>query len=258
MLTRLLSLLTLLVLLAGAVRAQDTLTKRNGEEIAVKVVEITPAEVRFRRTDNPDGPLISVWKTDVFMVRYANGTKDVFTSPAAISGMTVPAAAARAAFPGEVPTVNNQSPDDAILDETIHLDGPRVGFTVLSGGVLDKARESISDLNPFLTQFGWQFENRLFRLPNGLSGLVELVPLVGGLEQGKFIPSVSGLLGIRGAKGFEFGLGPNVTPLGANLVLAVGSSFKSNGINFPVNLAVVPGNGGARISLMLGFNARHR
>ena len=63
---------------------------------------------------------------------------------------------------------------------------------------------------------------------------------------------------MRGAKGFEFGVGPNLTPLGANLVLAMGTSFRSNGINFPVNLAVVPGNGGTRVSLMLGFNARHR
>ena len=165
---------------------------------------------------------------------------------------------ARTASPAEVPTVSNQSPDDAILDEPIRLDGPRIGFTILSANVLDKARESIPDLNPFLTQFGWQFESRLFRLPNGVSGLVELVPLVGGLEQGKFLPSVSGLLGMRGAKGFEFGIGPNLTPLGTNLVLAVGTSFRSNGINFPVNLAVVPGNGGTRISLMFGFNARHR
>lgn len=260
-------LLFFMVLLGGSAYAQDLLTKRNGDELAVKVIEITPTEVRYRRTDNPDGPLISVWKSDVFMIRYANGTKEVLNAAPIVQPATPgwepgwatrAAGKARTALPGEVPVVSNQSPDDAILDEPIRLDGPRIGFTVLSGGVLDKARESIGDLNPFLTQFGWQFENRLFRLPNGVSGLVELVPLVGGLEQGKFIPSVSGLLGIRGAKGFEFGVGPNLTPLGANLVLALGTSFKSNGINFPVNLAVVPGNGGARVSLMLGFNARHR
>ena len=91
-----------------------------------------------------------------------------------------------------------------------------------------------------------------------MSGLAEFVPLVGGLEQGKFIPSLSGILGIRGPKGFEFGLGPNVTPIGANIVLAVGTSIRTaSGINFPINLAVVPGNGGARISLLVGFNARH-
>ncbi|MBH8559730.1 hypothetical protein [Hymenobacter negativus] len=261
MFARLLFLFSLLVLLAGPAHAQDFLTKRNGDEVAVKVVEITPAEVKYRRADNPDGPLISIWRTDVFMIRYANGTKEVLNAaPAAAAGVGVPvsAAAARAAFPAEVPTLSNASPDDAILDEPIRLDGPRIGFTVLSASVLDKARESVPDLNPFLTQFGWQFESRLFRMPNGVSGLAEFVPLVGGLEQGKFLPSISGLLGIRGAKGLEFGVGPNLTPLGTNLVLAMGTSFHSNGINFPVNVAVVPGNGGARISLMLGFNARHR
>ena len=130
--------------------------------------------------------------------------------------------------------------------------------SVLSPGVVDKAHDRGIDINPFLTQFGWQFETRLFRLPNGVSGLVELVPLVGGLEQGQFIPSVSGLLGVRGAKGFEFGVGPNVTPLGANIVLAMGTSIQSNGINFPINLAVVPGKDGMRVSLLVGFNARHR
>lgn len=244
-------LLLLLTLLGPLAHAQDLLTKRNGEEIAVKVVEITPSEVRYRRADNPDGPLVSLWRVDVFMIRYANGTKEVLGAPPA-------PAAAGPASPAPVPTVGNASPDDAILDEPIRLDGPRIGFTVLSGGVLDRARESVPGLSPFLTQFGWQFESRLFRLPNGVSGLVEFVPLVGGLEQGKFLPSVSGLLGMRGAKGFEFGVGPNLTPLGANLVLAVGTSFRSNGINFPVNVAVVPGSGGARVSLMLGFNARHQ
>ncbi|WP_210513699.1 hypothetical protein [Hymenobacter terricola] len=258
MFARLLLLLPLLALLAGPARAQDLLTKRNGEEVAVKVVEITPAEVRYRRTDNPDGPLISVWKTEVFMIRYANGTKEMLNAAPAAPGAPMPATAGQTVFPREVPTVNNQSPDDAILEEPIHLDGPRIGFTVLTSGVLDKAHEHLPSLNPFLTQFGWQFETRLFRMPNGLSGLAEFVPLVGGLEQGQFIPSISGLIGIRGAKGFEFGLGPNVTPLGADIVLAVGTSFRSNGINFPVNLAVVPGNGGARVSLLLGFNARHR
>ena len=258
--------MALFLLLAGSARAQDLLTKRNGDEVLVKVVEITPAEVKYRRADNPDGPLISVYRADVFMIRYANGTKEMLNAAAvpAASGPVSPPAAVRAAFPDDlpavppVPAVANADPNDAILGEAIRLDGPRVGFTVLTGGVLDKAHERLPDLNPFLTQFGWQFESRLFRIPNGVSGLVEFVPLVGGLEQGQFIPSVSGLLGIRGPKGFEVGVGPNLTPLGANLVLALGTSFRSNGVNFPVNLAVVPGNGGARVSLLVGFNARHR
>ena len=246
--------LALALLAAGRARAQDLLTKRNGDEVQVKVLEITPLEVKYRRTDNPDGPLISVYKSEVFMIRYASGAKEVFGAGAA-PGAPYPApAAAGARPPGPV------VPGDVVLpDDEVHLSGPRLGCTVLTAGPLDRGRQDLSDLNPFLTQFGWQFETRLFRLPNGVSGLAEFVPLVGGLEQGKFIPSVSGILGLRGPKGFEFGLGPNLTPLGANIVLALGTSFRtSNGLNFPVNLAVVPGNGGARISLLFGFNARHR
>lgn len=263
---RVLLCLPCLALLAPSLRAQDLLTRRNGDEVQVKVVEITPDLVRYRRFDNPDGPLISVYKADVFMIRYANGTKDVLNAPppaaatpprptAAPVPVAPPAAGSGAPAPATAAVVPG---DEVDPNQTISLDGPRLGFTVLTGGVVDKAREHVSDLSPFLTQFGWQFEGRLFRMPNGVSGLVEFVPLVGGLEQGQFIPSLSGLLGIRGPKGFELGVGPNVTPLGANVVLAMGTSFRSNGINFPVNLAVVPGNGGARISLLVGFNARHR
>ena len=276
-------LLFLLALLAGFnAQAQDLLTKRNGEELSVKILEITPSEVRYRRADNPDGPLISIWRSDVFMIRYANGVRENLSGaplplPAATAAATSPAAAvvsapAPASVPANaalapapagsatpaLPVISNQSPDDALLGQGISLDGPRLGFTYLAGGVLDKARENLPGLNPFITQFGWQFETRLFRMPNGLSALAEVVPLVGGLDQGRFIPSLSGLLGLRTGNGFEIGMGPNVTPVGTSVVFALGTSFRSNGINFPVNVAVVPGNGGARISLLLGFNARHR
>ena len=262
-LTRLIMRTFLLVILlahmSGATYAQDILVRRNGDELAVKVLEITPAEVKYRRTDNPEGPIVSLWRSDVFMIRYGNGTREVFNSVPAYSTARLPApAAAPATTSATVPLVSNSDPNDAILGEPIHLDGPRIGFTLLSDGVVDKARENGVDINPFITQFGWQFESRLFRLPNGISGLVELVPLVGGLEQGHFLPSLSGLLGVRGPKGFEFGMGPNVTPLGASLVLAMGTSIQSNGINFPINLAVVPGKDGTRVSLLFGFNSRHR
>ncbi|MDQ2769683.1 MAG: hypothetical protein M3Y54_04190 [Bacteroidota bacterium] len=282
-------LLFLLALLAGsAAQAQDLLTKRNGEELSVKILEITPSEVRYRRADNPDGPLISIWRSDVFMIRYANGTRENLsgaplpaTTPAApASAATSPAApqaavvtpapaapttaapataATAAAAEPTLPVISNNSPDDALLGKGVSLDGPRLGFTYLAGDrLLDKARENLPGLSPFITQFGWQFETRLFRMPNGLSALAEVVPLVGGLDQGRFIPSLSGLLGLRTGNGFEIGMGPNVTPVGTSVVFALGTSFRSNGINFPVNVAVVPGNGGARISLLLGFNARHR
>ncbi|MGI4869977.1 MAG: hypothetical protein ACRYFX_02230 [Janthinobacterium lividum] len=253
--------LLLATVLARPAAAQDLLTRLDGTEVLVRVLEITPDLVKYKRADNPDGPLISVRKADLFRIRYANGTTELLTPPAG-SGppLTPPASAGVPALGARPPMVsryaNSVPGDEEPGDEAVHLSGPRLGFTVLTDGALGRARELSHDLNPFLTQFGWQFESRLFRMPNGVSGLVELVPLVGGLEQSKFVPSVSGLLGIRGAKGFEFGLGPNFSPVGADIVLALGSSFHANGVNFPINLAVVPGHGGARISLLIGFNTR--
>lgn len=238
-------LLVLFSLLPLVLRAQDVLTKQTGEELQVKVLEITPTEVRYKRTDNPDGPLVSVRRTDVFMIRYANGTKEVLgVAPNGSLPAAAPAAPTGPTVPGDEDSAYND----------VHLGGPRLGFTVLTAGAADKAGEH--NIKPFLTQFGWQFETRVFRLPNGTAGLVEFVPLIGGLEQNKFVPSLNALVGIRGPKGFEFGLGPNVTPISASIALAIGTTYRSHGINFPVNLAVVPGNGGARISLLLGFNSR--
>ncbi|TGE27755.1 hypothetical protein E5K02_13925 [Hymenobacter metallicola] len=234
-------------LLAFTAHAQDLLTKQNGEEIQVKVLEITPSEVHYKRFDYLDGPLIIVRKSDVFMIRYANGSKEVFGKPTA-----APTPLSSVVPPASGPVVPGD--EEPAFDE-VHLGGPRIGFTVLTGGIANKA-ETQYHVKPFLTQFGWQFETRLFRLPNGTAGLVEIVPLIAGLEQNKFIPSLNALIGIRGPKGLEFGLGPNLSPVSASIALAVGTSFRSHGINFPVNLAVVPGNGGARFSLLFGFNSR--
>lgn len=238
------------LLLAGTAHAQDMLTKRNGDEIAVKVLEVTPTEVRYKRTDNPDGPLFIVLRSEVFMIKYANGTKDVF-------GLTpTPAAPATASGPPQPAGGRPVVGDDRAPNDHVRLGGPRLGFTVLTGGAARRADERFG-VNPFLTQFGWQFETRLFRLPNGTAGLFEFVPLIGGLEQGKFLPSINALLGVRGAKGAEIGIGPNVTPVGVGIALAAGTTFRTaSGVNFPVTAAVVPGQGGMRVSLLVGFTTR--
>ncbi len=58
--------------------AQDVVIKKDGAEIEAKVLEILPEEIKFKYHNNPDGPVITVLKEDVFMIKYANGTKEVF------------------------------------------------------------------------------------------------------------------------------------------------------------------------------------
>lgn len=62
--------------------AQDVITDLNGTEVQGQVIEITPTQVLYRALDTDAALPPSVLdKKTLFMVRFANGTKEVFTSP---------------------------------------------------------------------------------------------------------------------------------------------------------------------------------
>ncbi len=73
------ALLPLLCLLFSvAASAQDTLVLRTDRELVVKVLEINPTEIIYKRFDNLEGPNIIVLKSDVARIVYANGTREEF------------------------------------------------------------------------------------------------------------------------------------------------------------------------------------
>ena len=165
------------------------------------------------------------------------------------------------------------------------LAGPRVGVTYISAGsTADFLRQGFKDDgegiygstgSAFTTQYGWQWETRFADGGGNVVGIVEWIALVAGMEQGKFLPSLTSVIGIRTASGFEIGVGPNLSLAGVGMILGFGKNFKSGDLNIPVNLVFSPGrqlrssssydafnnpiqeyeyNSGARISLMFGFN----
>ena len=142
--------------------------------------------------------------------------------------------------------------------KTVSLSGPRFGFTALSQGVVDKLHERTIDVRPTITQFGWQFEREFYTKEGGLAAMNEWVFLLGGLEQGVVLPSLSWMVGLRSSSGAEFGIGPNVTPAGVALAFAGGVTFRSGALNVPMTFAVVPSKAGTRISMLTGFNLRGR
>ena len=144
------------------------------------------------------------------------------------------------------------------------LSGPRLGITGITPGLTqDAIAEEFNIRTPAIMQYGWQFEKR-FMDGGDLSGLIEWVLLVGGMEQGMIIPSLSSLIGMRNHHGFEAALGPNLTMKGLSFVFAAGYNFRSGNLNLPVNISWVPshqspnetGKTGHRVSLMFGFNMR--
>ena len=158
--------------------------------------------------------------------------------------LAVPVAAQEAGPPPPAPRVDTRP---------VHLGGPRVGVTMLTGELADRVSEEL-DAGPFISQFGWQFENQLFTTDRGLSGVTEWVLLVGGLEQSVVLPSGTFLVGLRSRGGAEIGFGPNVSAAGAAYVLGAGVTFRYGELQFPLNASVAMSKEGPRISLLTGFS----
>lgn len=60
-----------------SVNAQDLIVLRDGNMIEAKVVEISSAEIRYRRFDHLDGPIIVISSANVLSIRYENGTSEI-------------------------------------------------------------------------------------------------------------------------------------------------------------------------------------
>jgi hypothetical protein len=142
--------------------------------------------------------------------------------------------------------------------KTVNLSGPRFGLTALSTGVVEELHTRSIDVGPNISQFGWQFEKQFYSRDSGVAAVNEWVVLLGGLDQGVALPSLSWLVGLRTREGAEFGIGPNITPAGVALALAAGVTFRAGSLNVPMNVAVVPSKVGTRISVLTGFNMRRR
>lgn len=70
--------------------SQDMITKKSGEDIKAKVLEITTTEMKYKKFDNQIGPTYTILKSDVLIVRYKNGTKDIFTEEKKIETIDKP------------------------------------------------------------------------------------------------------------------------------------------------------------------------
>lgn len=76
----------ILTIACSAAFAQDVIVLKNGNEIKAKVIEITPTEIKYKKFDNLQGPTVVIVKSDVFMIKYENGTKDVINAGSTTSG----------------------------------------------------------------------------------------------------------------------------------------------------------------------------
>jgi hypothetical protein len=98
--------------------------------------------------------------------------------------------------------------------DRLQLDGPRFGATMLTGDIATIFSQPIDkggfDCYPVMFQFGYQFEVQYLN-EGRFQGLFEFIPVINGLDQGKFIPSIGILNGFRDNKhGWELAFGPSI------------------------------------------------
>lgn len=61
-----------------SLQAQDVITKRSGEKLEAKVLEITLNEIKYKAFNNLEGPLYTIPKQEVLLIHYANNTTETF------------------------------------------------------------------------------------------------------------------------------------------------------------------------------------
>ncbi len=121
--------------------AQDNIIFKDGMEMQAKVVEISPTELKYKRADHLEGPTYTVYRNEVFMVQYENGSSEVISS------------------------IDFTAPTPRLRNSTISTRGDRklIGSTYKSPG--------LSFLFSFLMPGGGQYYNKDFGKGGAMTGL---------------------------------------------------------------------------------------
>lgn len=96
------------ILLSLNINAQDIIILRNGDEIESKVVKVGD-EIEYKKWSNQDGPIYTLKRDDVFMVKYVNGEKDIFDRKENSNETTVKTEIPKDGFVRRAAAENNQS-----------------------------------------------------------------------------------------------------------------------------------------------------
>jgi len=75
---RVILILVAMTFFAIFAKAQDVIIKKDASEIEAKVLEITDMQIKYKDFDFQDGPIRNINLSEVFMIIYQNGKREVF------------------------------------------------------------------------------------------------------------------------------------------------------------------------------------
>ena len=197
-------------------------------------------------------------------MRHVRHTRGLIAAAAVLCLIAIPLSALAQGRPYSNDPTKRYERDGRVEFEKVGLSGPRFGVTWVPGDNEITRRLKENGMEPFLSQFGWHFERRVTPRGGGPEFVIETVPLVAGVEYGKFLPNITLAMGVRFPAGWEFGIGPNLMITGlegsddlqTSLITAVGYSFRYAGVSLPVNLAFTTNPDSNRVSLLFGYAIR--
>ena len=120
-----------LLIMSFASQAQDTIIFRNGDELRVKVTEVSDTQLKYQLWDNQTGPIYVKNVSDIFMVKYKGGFKEVY----GIAAKSNPVAQTNAAHPSNFSDDANVNLDE--LSGRIERSGNKL---LLNGCEIDDIR----------------------------------------------------------------------------------------------------------------------
>jgi TolB-like protein len=161
--------------------------------ISLKLIDIHSGEVKKTVTDQFDDQETELQRMIQIMVEKLYG---IDHNPELYKQLS---------FKNEMITSNNVG--------RVNNSGPRMGVAATHGTMAEFMTRSGNqgglDMLPVMSNLGYQFEVQYVGTEN-FSALFEFIPMLNGLEQGKFLPSVSVMNGFRfGQAGWEFAFGPS-------------------------------------------------
>jgi len=143
-----------------------------------------------------------------------------------------------------------------------NMGGPRFGVTYIAGDTELYKELKAQNVGRVVSQFGWHFERQIIPDGGGPQFVVQFVPMIAGVEYGKFVPGATVAMGIRMPRGWEFGMGPNIVATKndldkvkarTSLIVALGKSINYGDVSIPINFAISTSPDGNRYSVIFGY-----
>ena len=131
--------------------AQDVIITKDGQEIKAKVSEVLTTQIKYKKYESPDGPLYTVNKADLLLIRYENGSIEVMNPEENNTQQSTPAT--------QNTPIQNAQTENVGSSNVPNYDEPATRFSLYAGTLIPTG--SFADGVLWGLSLGFQIDARL-------------------------------------------------------------------------------------------------